>query len=84
MSRASLETTYPGSVELGFYMVEDGFVNMCDEDGNLTGKNAKLAKGDDPKVVAGRLTKEAYWSKRANQSTFNRPLHYPKSWNGVA
>ena len=32
---------------------------------------------DDPRKVAGRLTKEA-WMKRARESTFNRPLRYPK------
>jgi hypothetical protein len=65
-----------GAGEIGFYEVEDGYLQMFSEDGKA-GKKVKLAPGDDPRTIAGRLTKEA-WMKRARESTFNRPLVYPK------
>jgi hypothetical protein len=67
----------PGSVELGHYMVADGFVVMCDDTRKLTGKKVKLNPGDDAKVVAGRATKEA-WSKRMRNREFNRPLRFDR------
>jgi hypothetical protein len=60
----------PGEVEIGYYTVEDGFVQMCKEDGKPIGK-----KVDDAARIAGRLTKEA-WMRRSRESTFNRPLDY--------
>jgi len=64
----------PGEVEIGYYTVEDGFVQMCKEDGRPIGKRVAL-NGENPERVAGRLTREA-WMKRARESTFNRPLNY--------
>jgi hypothetical protein len=71
----------PGSVELGHYMVDGGFVLMCDDTGKLKGKKIRLAPGDDAKVVGGRATKEV-WSTRVRNRAFSRPLRYPRS--GVA
>jgi hypothetical protein len=65
----------PGEVEIGYYTVADGLLQMCDETGKPKGKNVKLEREDNPAKVAGRLTKEA-WMKRARESTFNRPLNY--------
>ena len=56
--------------KIGHYMIVDGFVQMCDEVGRLTGKEVAL-NGEDPAKVAGRLTREA-WTKRSMESNFNR------------
>jgi hypothetical protein len=66
-----------GRCEPGWYFVEDGVVTMCSEDGKPTGKTHTLAKGEDPKVIAGRLRRWA-WLKEAGQSDFNRPLDYAR------
>jgi hypothetical protein len=57
-----------GAIEIGYYMIVDGFVQMCDEVGKLIGKKVAL-NGEDPRKVAGR---------RARESNFDRPLRYPK------
>jgi hypothetical protein len=65
----------PGAGEFGLYTVENGILQMVTEAGQPAGKKYKLQPGDDPKTVAGRLTKEA-WMKRARESDFNKPLRY--------
>jgi len=60
-------------------MIVDGFVQRYSHAGKPIGK--KVPARDDPAKVAGQPTKKA-WMKRARESTFNRPLVYPKA--GVA
>jgi hypothetical protein len=64
-----------GAVEVGYYKVENGILQMVTEAGKPAGKKYKLQPGDDPKTIAARLTKEA-WMKRARESNFDRPLRY--------
>jgi hypothetical protein len=83
----------PGQVAEGAFIVEDGVVILTDRDGNPArdddGKfyKRKLADGQNPKVIAGRLTRElrsALRGKNAPTNGFDGPIHYPKSWGSVA
>jgi hypothetical protein len=65
-----------GAVEIGYYTVEDGILQMVSEAGKPAGKKFKLQPGDDPQAIAARLTKEA-WMKRARESDFHREIIYP-------
>jgi hypothetical protein len=66
-----------GLVETGYYMVENGFVQMCTEAGKPIGKKVPL-DGDDPARIAGRLTREAF-AKQPRANSFNRAISYPPS-----
>ena len=47
---------------------------------------AKLAECENPKPVAGILTKKlrkALRGPNAGPNGFSRPIHYPKSWKKV-
>jgi hypothetical protein len=66
-----------GLVEIGFYTVENGFVQLCTEAGKPIGAKVKL-DGDDPARIAGRLTREAF-AKQPRGSSFSRPLNYGPS-----
>ena len=83
----------PGQTAEGAFIVEDGVVILTDRDGNPArdgdGKfyKQKLADGQNPKVIAGRLTRElrsALRGKNAPTNGFDGPIHYPKSWGSVA
>jgi hypothetical protein len=65
----------PGARQLGYYWVSDGTLTMCDEAGT-PGKSVRLGAGDDPRVVAARMTRNAWLDRRGN-GDFWRPLHYP-------
>jgi hypothetical protein len=71
-----------GGCEAGYYSVANGVLTMCDEEGKPTGQTHKLAKGEDPKVVAFRLRRRAWLKEQGASSDFNRPLGYARS--GVA
>jgi hypothetical protein len=66
---------------IGYYFVTDGVLKMCHENGRPTGKTHRLEPGDNERVIAARLTLEA-WRARADVSSFNRPLVY--GHDGVA
>ncbi len=69
-----------GSCVVGYYFVEDGVLRICDESGRPTGKVHRLQDGDDPRVIASRLTLAA-WRATAGNSDFNRTLeHPPMGW----
>ncbi len=70
-----------GSCAIGFYFVSDGVLKMCGESGRPTGKTHRLQAGDDERVIASRLTLEA-WRRSGAASDFNRPLHYGR--HGIA
>jgi hypothetical protein len=70
------ETGYPGSVEVGYYSVQDSIVTMRDGDGKPTGKRQQLAAGEDPHRVAWRLKRDAYKARTPN---FYRRLEYPRT-----
>jgi hypothetical protein len=66
-----------GACTIGYYLVTDGVLKMCHENGRPTGKIYRLEPGDNERVIAARLTLEA-WRRTANQSDFNRTLNYEK------
>ena len=78
---------YPGQVAEGQYLFEAGTVTLTDHAGTPVrdqhGKSysQKLEAGQDPHVIAGRLTKRFRSARRGDKdraSGFNRPIHYPK------
>jgi hypothetical protein len=50
---------------------------MCHENSRPTGKSYRLQPGDNERVIAARLTLEA-WRATAKGSSFNRELAYEK------
>ena len=70
-----------GAGEIGFYFIEDGVLQMCNEHGRPTGAHHKLWSDDKPEGIARRFARDA-WRKRTKESSFNRPLNY-QHW-GVA
>jgi len=57
----------------GWYRCEGNRVIVCDQDGAPTGKEATLAPGDVPRVIAARLLRRA-WEESLGKSDFFRPL----------
>jgi hypothetical protein len=73
-TRVPTDSGDPGSREIGHYYVVGDTVMLCSEDGApITSR--PLSAGDDARVVAARLTREA-WMKRGSDNDFNRPLNY--------
>jgi hypothetical protein len=77
-----------GQSALGYYTVVDGVVTMTCPKGepaiDETGKTYthKLEPSDNPRVIAGRLTKQLRSALRGNSagpSNFNGPINYPRS-----
>lgn len=77
----------PGQVAEGRYILVDGTVTLTDHTGRPVrdhdGKtySRKVNEGDDPRVIAGRLTKEFRRVIRGENkiiSGFRRPIVYPK------
>jgi hypothetical protein len=65
----------PGSVEIGHYFVSGRDLIMCDQSGKPMAKPHRLGPDDDPRVIAGRLTR-ARWLKSDGGSGFSRQIHY--------
>jgi hypothetical protein len=74
----------------GAYIVADGHVTLTNRDGkpvrDKDGKicSQKLNEGDNPRQVAGRMTKRFRSVLRGDKtpgsvSGFSQPIHYPKS-----
>jgi hypothetical protein len=72
-TRAPQRAGDPGECTIGYYSVSDGVVTMRDESGKATGKEYRLAPGDNERIIASRLTVEAW---RKITPDFNRPLRY--------
>jgi hypothetical protein len=81
--------SFPGQTAEGAFIVEDGVVVLTDREGNPArdgdGKfyKQKLADGQNPKLIAGRLTRQlrtALRGKDAPVNGFDGPIHYPKSY----
>jgi hypothetical protein len=73
-------------VEQGFYFVADGVLTMTDGDGKPVRRRysgevyqQKLQEGDDPVVIAKRLTLAIWRSNTGGDASggFNRRLRYP-------
>jgi hypothetical protein len=79
------ETGFPGQVCEGKFVLENNEVTLVGHDGNAVkghGKvySRKLNPEENPVVVARRLVKDFYLSRRADTlKDFNRPLHYRKT-----
>jgi hypothetical protein len=71
----------PGAVEVGYYIVKGRDLTMCDESGKPMARPHRLGPDDEPRAIAGRLTRER-WLKSDGGSNFNRKLHYGPS--GIA
>jgi hypothetical protein len=75
-----------GRVTTGFYKLKDGVLTMCDGDGVPVrhGSNGelithRLARGEDAKAVAKRLTLRIFTMANGDaMGGFHRPIHYPK------
>lgn len=67
-----------GSTVPCHWYVEDETVTLCDERGKPDGNSQRLSRGDDPRVIAKRLKRNA-WHRENERSAFNRPLRYPRS-----
>jgi hypothetical protein len=82
---------HPGQISYGYFIVVDGLLTMTDAKGEVAQDDSgkaythRLERGDDPHVVACRLTKKLRDALRgttkdgAPPAGFNRPLSYPKS-----
>lgn len=69
---------FPGKIEHGSYIVDDGTVFLVDKYGNPIDRvrfGRKLKPNEDAKAVACVLTRQRLWGK---SSSFNRPIQYPK------
>ena len=82
---------FPGRTVQGKYLFEDGIVMLTDHLGipvrDRDGKaySKKLEADEDPRAVAGRLTKQFRTARRGEKgqdANFNRQIVYPKS--GIA
>lgn len=61
-----------GEVQRGYYIVTDGVLRMCDEDGKLTGKSYRLSADDDERRVAANLLRQ----QTVPSSDFDRQIRY--------
>lgn len=77
----------PGKVTVGYFTLIDGVLTMTNPKGvparrsNGEKIQRKIAEGDDPKIIASRLTKEIYHS-RSGETDLNRRLDHSR--HGVA
>jgi hypothetical protein len=76
---------FPGQTAEGAFIVENDTVILTDREGNPArdgdGKfyKQKLVDGQNPKMIAGRLTRElrsALRGKDAAKNGFDGPIHY--------
>ena len=83
---------FPGRVVEGKYIVDGDLVTLTDRRGepvrDAEGKTCtqKLNAGDNPKQIAGLLTKKFAKARRGNNappSGLSGPIEYPKSWKVV-
>jgi hypothetical protein len=56
------------------YIVTDGVLCLCDENGKGGDRPHVLAAGEEPRRVASRLRREA-WQKEPGRSAFDRSMH---------
>ena len=71
---ARTEQGDPCAVEIGYYFVSGRDLTMTDENGTPMAKPRRLGPDDDPRVIAGRLTRDR-WLKTSGGADFNRRIH---------
>jgi hypothetical protein len=72
--RPSRDYSDPGAVEFGWWIVSDGAVHLCDENGTKTGQSRTLTEGQDPKILAIGMPRGRIGVRK---SDFSRKLRYP-------
>jgi hypothetical protein len=75
--RPSRDGTDPGTIEEGWYVVTDGYVQLTDRDGSkVRGEfvGRPIGNGETAKEVAVRMLRARVRNKPAK--SFNRRLHY--------
>ena len=83
---SSLDPTDTGRVTIGYYVLEGNLLTMTDGEGKpfrgTSGERVtqKIQAGEDPSIVAKRLTMRIYRMVRGDgMAGFNRPILYPSS-----
>jgi hypothetical protein len=76
--------SFPGRVEVGYYVVVEGNVVLTDEQGRPIGtEDTKRPLGNgDARLIACAMLRQRTRSV-AKSRGFNRPICYPKEWRGV-
>ena len=88
IAAADLETGNPGSVEDGYYVIDEGVLKLTDSNGRPIGNDApqgsasseyrhELRPGDNEEAIAMAMAR-TLWRKRTGASTFNRRLGYAR------
>jgi hypothetical protein len=69
--------SFHGRVEVGYYVVTEGFVVLTDEQGRPVGDKQRIGDGD-PRLIACVMLRR---SRRRNSSfaDFNAPISYRRS-----
>jgi hypothetical protein len=68
--------TFPDKVQIGYYVVADGYVVLTDEDGKPNGNGKRLLnEGGDAKLIACAML---WSSRRYGNSSFNDRLIYQR------
>jgi hypothetical protein len=69
---------FPGRVEVGYYVVNEGTVVLVEQNGMPIDRHRltrKLGPGADAKLTACMLMRQRY--SKGGSGDFNRPLQYP-------
>jgi hypothetical protein len=75
---------FAGEIAEGWYVVFENNVILTDQNGKPVGApKHQLGPGEDARLIACRMVRNNR-KGRASAAGFNRPIHYPKSWNSVA
>jgi hypothetical protein len=69
--------TFPGKVQIGYYVVADGYVVLTDEDGQGNGKRL-LNEGGDAKVIAIAMLRSSRRYGHSRPFGFNDRLIYQR------
>jgi hypothetical protein len=76
--------SFPGRVEIGYYVVVEGNVVLTDEHGKpLSGVDKRyVGPNGDPHLIACVMLRQRSRAIAKSRS-FNRPIQYGRSWRGV-
>jgi hypothetical protein len=77
--------SFPGRVEIGYYVVVEGNVVLTDEQGKpigVEGTKRCLGPNDDARIQACLMLRQRTRSI-ARARSFNGPINYGATWKGV-